>query len=115
VESVRDAAGPPLGLNGNASYCELSRAFEPGDLLVLYTDGLTAALNARGQLYGCGRLDAAIAESAGRGAEAVKSAVLTSLQNFLGGRPFEDEVTLVVLERRGGADDPRPSGSLGSQ
>jgi sigma-B regulation protein RsbU (phosphoserine phosphatase) len=115
VESVRNAAGPPLGLNGNASYCELSRGFEPGDGLVLYTDGLTAALNARGQIFGCGRLDAAVAESAGRGAEAVKSAVLTSLQNFLGGRPFEDELTLVVLERRGGADDPRPSGSLGSQ
>jgi sigma-B regulation protein RsbU (phosphoserine phosphatase) len=115
VESVRDAAGPPLGVNGNAAYCELSRAFEPGDVLVLYTDGLTAALNARGQMFGCGRPDAAIAESAGRGAEAVKSAVLTSLQDFLGGRAGDDEVALVVLERRGGADDSLPSGSLESR
>jgi sigma-B regulation protein RsbU (phosphoserine phosphatase) len=115
VESVRDAAGPPLGVNGSASYCELSRGFEPGDVLVLYTDGLTAALNARGRMFGCGRLDATVAESARRGAEAVKSAVLASLQDFLGGRAFDDEVTLLVLERRGGANDSNPAGSLGTR
>jgi hypothetical protein len=66
-------------------------------------------------MFGCGRLDAAVAESAARGAGAVKSAVLASLQDFLGGRALDDEVTLLVLERRGEADDLPPPGSLGSQ
>jgi sigma-B regulation protein RsbU (phosphoserine phosphatase) len=101
VESLRDAAGLPLGVDPKASYHHKRIEIEPGDVVLLYSDGLTAALNPHGEMFGCGRLDDALREAAIDGAEAVKSAVLAQLGHFLGEREPEDDVTLVILERFG--------------
>src|SRR5262249_4544217 len=52
VEPLRDAAGLPLGVDSKASYHHKRIEIEPGDLLILYSDGLTAAQNGHGQLFG---------------------------------------------------------------
>jgi sigma-B regulation protein RsbU (phosphoserine phosphatase) len=98
VESVRDAAGLPLGVDRRASYHHKWIEIEPGDLVLLYSDGLTAAQNPQGQMFGWERLDAVLRETAADGAEAVKSAVLAQLEEFLGEKEAEDDVTLLVLE-----------------
>jgi sigma-B regulation protein RsbU (phosphoserine phosphatase) len=99
IEPLRDAAGLPLGMERSACYHHKRIEVAPGDILVFYSDGLTAALNAQGQLFGCHRLDDAIRQSADEGAAAVKGAVLASLDEFLNGEDPEDDVTLLIVER----------------
>ena len=100
VEAVQDVVGPPLSTDRRASYQQRVIWLEPGDLLVLYSDSLVAALNESGQRFGWERLDDALREAAPQGAEAVKSAVLARFENFLAGKGFPNEVTLVVIERQ---------------
>jgi len=100
VESLRDASGLPLGINRKACFHHKRIEIEPGDLVLLYSDGLTAAQNDQGQMFGCERLDDALRDAAPRGAEAVKSTVLAKFEDFLDGNDPEDGVTLLVVERQ---------------
>jgi sigma-B regulation protein RsbU (phosphoserine phosphatase) len=99
VEPLRDATGLPLGMDRDAGYHHKRIVIAPGDILVFYSDGLTAALNARGQSFGCDRLDESIRLNAKEGAGAIKGAVLASLDEFMDGHDPEDDVTLLVVER----------------
>ena len=99
IESLHDIAGLPLGLNPRGSYHHARTTIEPGDVLVCYSDGLTEASNERGDLFGRQRLETAIGDAAGRGAERVKSYVLARLDHFLMGKEPQDDMTLVVLQR----------------
>lgn len=64
-----------------------------------YSDGLTDACNDRAQRFDLARLDTAVREAAGGGAEAVKRGVLGALEQFLGGACPHDDVSLLVLAR----------------
>jgi sigma-B regulation protein RsbU (phosphoserine phosphatase) len=99
VEVVPDCAGPPLGIGLADTYSQASIRLAPGDLLVIFTDGLVEARSPRHGAFGNPRLDTAIREGAANGAEAVKCKVMDSLQKFLAGKPCEDDVSLVVLGR----------------
>jgi sigma-B regulation protein RsbU (phosphoserine phosphatase) len=99
VEPLRDAVGLPLGVDSLASYHHKRINLEAGDALVLYSDGLTAAQNDRGQTFGWERLDGAVRRAAGGGAETIKATVLAALDHFLNGREYQDDVTLVVAVR----------------
>jgi sigma-B regulation protein RsbU (phosphoserine phosphatase) len=99
IEPLRDAVGLPLGVNAQASYHHKRIDLEPGDALVLYTDGLTAALNDCGQTFGHESLDGAIRRAAELGARAIKAEVLGALEEFLNGQEIRDDVTLVVAVR----------------
>jgi sigma-B regulation protein RsbU (phosphoserine phosphatase) len=99
IEPLREASGLPLGMERNVSYHHKRIEIGRGDILVLYSDGLTAALNGEGQWFGCDRLDDAIHQNAREGAAAVKGAVMASLEEFLDGEDPADDVTLLVIER----------------
>jgi sigma-B regulation protein RsbU (phosphoserine phosphatase) len=99
VEGIRDAGGQPLGIDAHTTYHHRRIQLARGDILVFYTDGLTASQNARGEMFGCEPLDAAIARSADQGAEAVKVEVVAMLNDFQGRDDPQDDVTLVVVER----------------
>jgi sigma-B regulation protein RsbU (phosphoserine phosphatase) len=99
VESLRDAGGLPLGVEAHAAYHHKRIVIEPGDVVVFASDGLTAAQNELGQIFGCGRLDEVLRQSAPGGAEAVKAAVVAQLEDFLSRQDPEDDVTLVVVGR----------------
>jgi sigma-B regulation protein RsbU (phosphoserine phosphatase) len=99
VEPLRDAAGLPLGVNRKVDYHHKWIEIEPGDLVLLYSDGLIAAQNDQAQMFGWERLDDALRNTAQAGAEAVKLAVLGELEDFLDRKDPEDDVTLLVIER----------------
>jgi sigma-B regulation protein RsbU (phosphoserine phosphatase) len=97
---VEENAGLPLGVERHVSYPPQSIVIAPGDLFVLYSDSVTAALNKGTNRFGWKLLDEALHEAASQGAEAVKAAVLARLANSPGGLSGADEVTLLVLERQ---------------
>jgi len=90
--------GVLLGILEDVTYEEDRMALEPGDLLVLYTDGVSEAMNAAGEMFGDERLhDAVAAVPAHLGARAVAEGLLEGLHTFLDGTEPQDDVTLVVV------------------
>ncbi len=68
---------------------------EPGDSLFFFTDGLSEAQDPEGAFFGEDRLEAALAKGPGD----PKTCVLLAVDAFLRGRPLEDDLTLLVLQR----------------
>ncbi len=99
VQPLREAAGLPLGIEKSTSYHHKRIALDPGDVLLLYSDGLPAATNARGQIFGVERLSQVLAETAGESAAHIKAALIGQLDDFLDGREFEDDVTALIVRR----------------
>jgi sigma-B regulation protein RsbU (phosphoserine phosphatase) len=100
VEAVREASGLPLGTDGEATYQPQAITLETGDLLALYTDSLTAGLHEGRGISVWELLDCPLREAAPRGAEAVKSAVLARLDDFLAGKAYPDEITFLIVGRQ---------------
>ena len=101
--------GVPLGLFESPRYFEGHAAFEPGDVLVLYTDGLVEQTNADGEEFGRARLIETIRQSAGAGATEMCSRVMQQVHRFGNGEQNDDR-TLVILKSTAPANpDPLPS------
>ena len=93
-----DIAGLPLGLIPGTAYCQTGVRLAAGDVLLLYTDGITEAMNSRGNELGQrGLLELAQSVPVESPAE-VSRALLSGLQAFRGGQPRRDDETLVVLQ-----------------
>ena len=96
------ATGMPLGLLANMSYEETSATLQPGNSLLLHSDGLAEAHNPGGEMYGFPRLMREMGE--GGDGEALIDRLLKSLDEFVGPAwDQEDDITLVTLQRSGGA------------
>jgi sigma-B regulation protein RsbU (phosphoserine phosphatase) len=93
--------GVPLGMFGDADYKEESRPFAPGDLLVLYSDGVTECAR-REEFYGEERLEALVASLAARplSAREVADSILADIRLFSHGEIDADDVTLLVVRRK---------------
>ncbi len=68
----------------------------PGDRLVFYTDGITEAHNAQGELFGVERLDEVFAACPTCPASELVQGVLDALQRFTGGTTSSDDRTLLI-------------------
>ncbi|NIQ94498.1 MAG: serine/threonine-protein phosphatase, partial [Desulfuromonadales bacterium] len=69
--SELDAEGLILGVKKEFSYIEEHGALEPGDILLLYTDGITEAENADGEFFGVPRLQDVLVASKDKGAQEI--------------------------------------------
>ena len=84
----------------SSPYCEQVLQLEPGDLLYLYTDGVTEATNAARELFGDDRLIQALSASFGEGESACRSVCSTVKQKvdeFVDGAPQFDDITMLCL------------------
>ncbi len=88
--------GPLLGVFPEMKYDGGSAKLSPGDVLVLYTDGITEAERTESEEFGEARLLEAVARTQSDGAEAIKQNILDSVRQFAG-ESLQDDVTLVVL------------------
>jgi serine phosphatase RsbU (regulator of sigma subunit) len=87
---------PTLAVNDGAAPIPL----EPGDLLVLGTDGIIEARNRRGELFGFERLIEAVLEDPGSSAADVARRISEAVTRFQDGQPAKDDATLLVVERK---------------
>lgn len=94
-----EATGLPLGLFCDASFAIGRYDAQPGDILVLYTDGLCEAEDPSGQEYGTDRLVDVVRRTADRDATAVVAACMGDFRGFLAGRTHVDDVTLMAIRR----------------
>jgi serine phosphatase RsbU (regulator of sigma subunit) len=114
------ASGPPLGVLPDASYEPTRRTLAPGDVLVLYSDGITEAARppeasraspgAEGQapslddmeFFDEPRLAEVVQRTRGQSAVAIMDAVLAAVAAFRGTEPQGDDVTLLIVRYVGG-------------
>jgi len=94
--------GFPIGLEQNIHdfVSEVDIKLESGDVVVLYTDGITEAFNLKREQYGLTRLCEVIKCNYERSSAEIKQAVIENLRDFVGEQKVYDDVTLVVLKQR---------------
>jgi sigma-B regulation protein RsbU (phosphoserine phosphatase) len=99
VEAVPDVTGGPLGAGPEEVGVQCNLPLEPGDVVVCFSEGLTGARKGR-ERFGLDRLNAAIREGAVQGAEEGQHPAVACLDEFLAGKVPQDDVTLLVVERK---------------
>jgi ammonium transporter len=72
---------------------------EPGDVVVLYTDGITEAENNQKELFGIDRLCQVVIDNAQKSATQIRSAIVQAVEAFIGDHPIYDDITLVVIKQ----------------
>ena len=93
------AGGMVLGLVEAGRYESAELTLGKGDLLVLYTDGVTDRMNAQGEMYGPARLQQAALDSRGDGSRIALYSLLGEVQGWSAGCPASDDMTLLVAKR----------------
>ncbi|MBI5834452.1 MAG: SpoIIE family protein phosphatase [Armatimonadetes bacterium] len=96
--------GMALGVVDAAPIGTGTLTIEPGDALVLYTDGITDALDADERAFGTDRLLAAVASGPHGGASALTAALMASVKRHVGATAPFDDTTLVVVCRSAAGD-----------
>ncbi len=88
-----------LGVVAETSYEETTVPFLPGDVLVLYTDGVVEAQNAGGEFFEEERLIAVLAATDGLPATAIRDRIVQAARDFAGAGGLGDDLTVVVVRR----------------
>ncbi len=94
--------GFPIGLEADIAdfIADIEVRLNPGDVSVLYTDGITEAENLGGELYGLDRLIEAVQENCHLPASGIKEAVIEDVRRHIGEQKVFDDITLVVLKQK---------------
>jgi sigma-B regulation protein RsbU (phosphoserine phosphatase) len=96
--------GMALGIDSGDVFERVTRDFtlqmESNDCLILYTDGVTEALNAKGDEYGIEQMTASIRASANEGAAAIRKRLTDDLLAFIGNHAQNDDITLIVIRKK---------------
>jgi serine phosphatase RsbU (regulator of sigma subunit) len=92
--------GLPLALFPGKPYGSSGLQMRAGDLLFLYTDGVTEANDPEGVEFGMARLKAFLAGQAGRDPAEIEAGLLKTLEEHAAGEPFADDRTLVMVRRQ---------------
>ncbi|HVG28105.1 MAG TPA: SpoIIE family protein phosphatase [Pyrinomonadaceae bacterium] len=96
-----DVGGTVLGAFDWARYEEAATTFEPGDLLLIFSDGISESQNEAGEEYGDERIARFTAANRDSTAEELVRAMFLEIGMWSGGREREDDQTVVVLKARG--------------
>ena len=92
------ATGMPVGLLERASYPAAQIQLQPGDRIVIFSDGLSEAENAATNFFGLRRMKETILAQSGADCAAIHDALMRSVEDYTAGALQNDDITLVVLE-----------------
>jgi sigma-B regulation protein RsbU (phosphoserine phosphatase) len=93
-----ETGGPVVGLFSNAQYQQATVPFEPGDVFVGFTDGISEAMNRQDEEWGEENLIPAIMECADKPAVEIIPALMQAADQFADGAPQHDDMTVVVVK-----------------
>ncbi|WP_224982071.1 SpoIIE family protein phosphatase [Geomonas agri] len=93
-----DAEGLILGVQRRVAFDEPAMQVERGDLLLLYTDGITETQSPSGELFGVQRLKGVLAREHRKTSAAIIDAVLDALRAFTGNTTFDDDISMLLLK-----------------
>ncbi len=87
----------PIGMFADAEYNAQPSRLERGDVLVMFTDGINEAVNARGDEFGMERLEEVVKDKGNGSVEDLQAAILSAVEEFSKGAPQADDMTLLIL------------------
>ncbi len=95
-----EATGGVLGVHEGFTYEERSVALFPGDILTLYTDGITEMVNTRGEMFEEERLIQFLSRHRTDSTEAIVDKLIEEALDFSGNSQADDDLTVIVLLKR---------------
>lgn len=98
-EFPEDVIGVPLGVVDGFPYDVVIREIAPGETVVIYTDGVSEAMNASAELYGVERLRELVRKESSDPQQLGKS-ILADVRKHASGHPQNDDITLMVFGRK---------------
>jgi serine phosphatase RsbU (regulator of sigma subunit) len=99
-EFGEEAIGVPLGVMEDYPYDVCRRTIAPGETCVIYTDGVSEAMNPNSELYGMDRLRQLVKASQAGRAEDLGKTILADVRKHAAGRPQNDDITIMVFGRK---------------
>ncbi|HEU5239129.1 MAG TPA: SpoIIE family protein phosphatase [Pyrinomonadaceae bacterium] len=93
------SGGLPLGIMADAEFREGRTQLQPGDVLVVYSDGVSEAVNPSGEEFGPTRLYEVVARNLDASAGGIRDRIESALTKFCQGTPAADDITLVIVKR----------------
>ncbi|MEK6335801.1 MAG: SpoIIE family protein phosphatase [Acidobacteriota bacterium] len=99
------SGGLPLGIMPNADFREGRTKLYPGDVLVIYSDGVSEAVNPAGEEFGPTRLYEVVARNMDASAGGIRDRIESALTKFCQGTPAADDITLVIVKRQAEAEE----------
>jgi serine phosphatase RsbU (regulator of sigma subunit) len=97
--TVSKLDGVPIGIMEDSEYKQARVKLNPGDIVVLYTDGVTEMRNAQQEEYGMKRVQRLIVDNHGLNADQIVELMVNNLEQFRGDEPPHDDTTMLVLKR----------------
>jgi phosphoserine phosphatase RsbU/P len=94
------SGGLPLGIKPDAEYREGRTQLQLGDVLVIYSDGVTEATNPTGEEFGATRLYEVVSRNIQASAAGIRDRIESSLTKFAQGTSAADDITLVIVKRQ---------------
>lgn len=94
------SGGLPLGIKPDAEYREGRTQLQPGDVLVIYSDGVTEAVSPTGEEFGPTRLYEVVSRNVEASAAGIRDRIESSLTKFAQGTSAADDITLVIVKRQ---------------
>jgi sigma-B regulation protein RsbU (phosphoserine phosphatase) len=94
-----EVSGVPLGIMPNANYGVFEQSLAPGDMVVLYSDGITEADSAGSGMFGEDRLAEILTQNRTSRSSEIVDAILLAVDTFREETPISDDMTIVVLKR----------------
>ncbi len=92
------ATAIPIGIENEFSPEELEIQLKPGDSLILYSDGVTEAINPKGDFYGSDRLSSVLSENFHLSADRIAKAINEDIEAFRENEAISDDLSLIVLK-----------------
>ncbi len=97
-EPGEEESGLPMAISEGMDYVSVTTEIKPGEIVVMYTDGLNEAMNAAGELFSIERVRTSV--SKGKSVTEVAAQLTTDLKSFLGTKPQDDDICIVVFGRQ---------------
>ena len=94
------SGGLPLGIKADADYREGRTTLQMGDVLVIYSDGVTEAASPNGEEFGPTRLYEVVSRNVDASAAGIRDRIESALTKFSQGTQAADDITLVIVKRQ---------------
>jgi sigma-B regulation protein RsbU (phosphoserine phosphatase) len=104
VRELYSTGSLPIGLVESASFASSRFQLEPGDTLLLYTDGVTEAEDKDRNLFQDARLKETFGQHQNSSLKSLQDGILSAVEKFTDGASQSDDVTLLVVRFRGPAE-----------
>jgi len=92
------ATGLPIGVVENTTYDESNFTIDPGDILLIYSDGVTEAINPQNEQFGISRLIELVKKYAEKSSNQLVEAIFEAINSFICNEEIQDDISIIAIK-----------------